>query len=261
MRDPLTWSFPLPWRPLGVALRVHILFPVVTVGLVIWVATAKQFPAGLWIQMALVLLMLFVSVLLHELGHVVAARSNGGDASEILLWPLGGLASVELPAVPRAHFRTALAGPLVNLGLALIAGGSLALVGLVPPPNPLASPLTPTVYSWRDGIRYNSRFVNLDEPHLYYYEADGAKHQVRITFDFKKDGTVEVRDSEPLVERATVAGRTEFVLKETPKGAPVRQAQLERWQVLLAQFFLVNWFLFALNLLPAFPLDGGRMLQ
>ena len=32
------------------------------------------------------------SVLLHEFGHVAACRSTGGEADEILMWPLGGLA-------------------------------------------------------------------------------------------------------------------------------------------------------------------------
>eukprot|EP00879_Flechtneria_rotunda_P010141 GHRR01010599.1.p2 GENE.GHRR01010599.1~~GHRR01010599.1.p2 ORF type:complete len:200 (+),score=40.60 GHRR01010599.1:1064-1663(+) len=37
---------------------------------------------------------LLVTVLLHELGHCLAARSVGGTAHSILLWPLGGLAYI-----------------------------------------------------------------------------------------------------------------------------------------------------------------------
>ncbi len=37
--------------------------------------------------------LLFVSVLLHEFGHCFAARWVDGDATEIMIWPLGGLAS------------------------------------------------------------------------------------------------------------------------------------------------------------------------
>lgn len=37
---------------------------------------------------------LLVSVLVHELGHCAAARSVGGHADSILLWPLGGLAFI-----------------------------------------------------------------------------------------------------------------------------------------------------------------------
>ena len=39
--------------------------------------------------------LLFLAVLLHELGHCFGARSVEGDAQEILLWPLRGLASIE----------------------------------------------------------------------------------------------------------------------------------------------------------------------
>jgi Zn-dependent protease len=62
-------------------------------------------------------LLLFASVLLHELGHVAGARFCDGSAHQILLWPLGGLAFVDVPETPTAHFLTALAGPLVSLFL------------------------------------------------------------------------------------------------------------------------------------------------
>lgn len=60
---------------------------------------------------------MFVSVLLHEIGHVVAARATGGTADEILIWPFGGLAFVGVSSAPRAQILTSLAGPLMNLML------------------------------------------------------------------------------------------------------------------------------------------------
>ena len=75
------------------------------------------------------MLILFVSVLLHEFGHCFAARATGGDAHEVLLWPLGGLASVELPDRPRSHLLTAAAGPAVNVVLAVAAGLLLLVCG------------------------------------------------------------------------------------------------------------------------------------
>ncbi len=68
--------------------------------------------------------MIFASVLLHEFGHSFAARFCDGESSDILLWPLGGLAYVNLPSFPMAHFLTALAGPLVSL--VIWAGASVA---------------------------------------------------------------------------------------------------------------------------------------
>src|SRR2546425_1168261 len=61
--------------------------------------------------------MVFASVLLHEFGHSFAGRFCDGSSNRILLWPLGGLAFVNLPDSPVAHFLTALAGPLVSLTL------------------------------------------------------------------------------------------------------------------------------------------------
>lgn len=68
---------------------------------------------------------LFASVLLHEFGHCFAARSVGGSANDILLWPLGGLAYAAPPERPLPTFITVAAGPLVNLTLC-----AAALVGL-----------------------------------------------------------------------------------------------------------------------------------
>ena len=50
--------------------------------------------------------LLFFVVLLHELGHCFMARRVGGEASEVLLWPLGGLAAVDVPHSARANFLT-----------------------------------------------------------------------------------------------------------------------------------------------------------
>ena len=43
-------------------------------------------------------------VLLHEFGHCAGARAVDGDAHQILMWPLGGLAAIEVPHTPRANF-------------------------------------------------------------------------------------------------------------------------------------------------------------
>jgi Zn-dependent protease len=81
---------------------------------------------------------LFASVLLHEIGHVVAARRSGGTADDIVLWPLGGLAGVSYGPSPMSRFFTAAAGPLVNLML-LLACLPYTLVWAARPETPSAN--------------------------------------------------------------------------------------------------------------------------
>ena len=74
---------------------------------------------------------LFVIVLLHEFGHSLACRSVGGQANQIVLWPLGGVAYVSPPPRPGAMLWSIAAGPLVNvmlfpiLTLVAVATGAL----------------------------------------------------------------------------------------------------------------------------------------
>lgn len=68
---------------------------------------------------------LFGIVLMHEFGHAIACRQVGGQANQIVLWPLGGVAYVAPPQRPGAMLWSIAAGPLVNLMLAPVL---LALV-------------------------------------------------------------------------------------------------------------------------------------
>jgi Zn-dependent protease len=127
MRDPFAWSIPLG-RLFGILIRVHVLFPLLVLALVLRTAYTTKLPdggtvpEGAWVDAAMVLGLLFVSVLLHEFGHCFGARLVHGDAQEILIWPLGGLANVDVPNTPRANFLMVLAGPLVNLFLCVVCG-------------------------------------------------------------------------------------------------------------------------------------------
>ena len=114
-QNPLFWSFGVGvW--FGTRVRISVFFPLFVV--------LVCFKLGLYLGGAVSLVMA-VSVLLHEFGHIFAARATGGTADEILLWPLGGLAYVEPARTFQAQFLTAAAGPLVNL---VLCGASLPFI-------------------------------------------------------------------------------------------------------------------------------------
>jgi len=62
-------------------------------------------------------LAVFVIVTIHEFGHALACRQVGGNANQIVLWPLGGVAYVDPPPRPGATLWSIAAGPLVNVAL------------------------------------------------------------------------------------------------------------------------------------------------
>jgi Zn-dependent protease len=85
-------------------------------------------------------LLLFLSVLLHELGHSLVARSQGIRVNSITLFLFGGVASIdEESKTPGQAFQVAIAGPLVSfaLGVLMILGG-----GSLEARTPLAEMLT-----------------------------------------------------------------------------------------------------------------------
>lgn len=127
--------------------------------------------------------LLFAAVLLHEFGHALMARHFGLSVSDISLSPLGGVSRIErLPRNTTVEMIVALAGPLVNLAIA---------VALVP----------------------------------------------------------------PIVVLAFIAGYASIgdVLSDTVSGVgPIP---------LLVSFSILNLLLLLFNLLPAFPMDGGRILR
>lgn len=261
-REPLNWSIPLPGTILGVTVRIHILFPCIALGVILWVATSRDFASGqqLWAKAGAVMAMLFACVLLHEIGHLIGARRVGGDAMELLIWPLGGLAEPDLPQSPGAHFWAAVYGPAVNFGLALCAGTALAALGFIPPLNPFASPFNPRMDNWQNGLTYFTA-ANPGQPEYWFYRDPETRRlqSIRLTFEQAEDGPLNLKASTPEVKCRVVDGKPQCWLPGS--GTVVEPARLSNWQVLLAQFFSVNALLFWVNLLPAFPLDGGKLLQ
>jgi Zn-dependent protease len=124
----------------------------------------------------------FGSIVLHELGHAVAARRNGIGISNIQLWIFGGVARMDRePDDPATEFKVAIAGPLVTLAIVVV----LTVVGL----------------------------------------AAAGPH--------------EFKEAMPFESRAGVSG----VL------------------AMIAWLAFINLLVLVFNLLPAFPMDGGRVAR
>jgi Zn-dependent protease/predicted transcriptional regulator len=168
----MSWSWRIG-RIAGIDVYVHFTFLI----LVAWFAlshySANRDPMEA-LRGVVFILALFGIVVLHELGHALAARRYGIRTRDITLLPIGGVARLErIPEDPKQELVVAIAGPLVNVVLAVV----IYLVMAV-----------------------DIRFAELS-------------HATRVGGNF------------------------------------------------LAQMFLVNVMLVFFNMLPAFPMDGGRVLR
>ncbi len=163
-----------------VHLRIHpLFFAVALVALFLCTSPPEQAAAGYGMLSIAVLL---VTVLFHEAGHMLVAARVGGTTEQVVVGPLGGLATPEIPREPQAELLVALAGPVVNL--ALVLATLPILIGL---------------------------------------QANAAA----LLIPWQPVGLLE--------------------------GA---------WWVVIAKlFFWCSWVMFLANLLPAYPLDGARVLR
>ena len=122
-------GIPIGFQPLWLAI----------VGLITWSLGHDYFPAevhGISAPAAYALglaaaLLLFASILAHELGHAVVARSRGVEIEEIDLWLLGGVARMKQePRNGRDELAFAAAGPGVTAVIAIaLTGARFALPG------------------------------------------------------------------------------------------------------------------------------------
>jgi Zn-dependent protease/CBS domain-containing protein len=101
----------------GTVIRIHVTFLL----FLIWIGAIyyRQGGADAAWQGTIFIALIFLCVLLHELGHVFAARRYGVKTRDVTLWPFGGIASMErMPDKPSEELIVALAGPAVNVVIA-----------------------------------------------------------------------------------------------------------------------------------------------
>lgn len=108
----------------GIPIRIHASFLLV---LVLAAVSGLTNSRGDWLRSSaftvVSVLLLFVCVALHELGHSLVAQRYGVQVQDITLWPIGGVARIaRLPAKPYQEFLMTAAGPATNLVLALLFG-------------------------------------------------------------------------------------------------------------------------------------------
>lgn len=126
--DRTRWS----WRfgsLFGIEIRVHVTL----LALLGWIIIASPLHSGSF-AMGVVeigtVIAVFATVVLHELAHALVARRFGTQTTDILLLPIGGVANMDhMPARPSHELLVAVAGPTLNIGLALVLAVALTATG------------------------------------------------------------------------------------------------------------------------------------
>ncbi|MGC2211000.1 MAG: site-2 protease family protein [Candidatus Korobacteraceae bacterium] len=122
------WSIPV-LDLFGIHFRLHFTFPLMF--FMVWSLESGRGPQVAMRSFALMLLMLF-AVLVHELAHALVAARSGIRVRSVVLLPIAGIAMLDEQSqrgldAPR-EIRMSLAGPLVNLIMALLLGATLVLL-------------------------------------------------------------------------------------------------------------------------------------
>ncbi len=137
---------------MGIPIKVHITFLIV-LPFFAFIFSMNPAPYGfqdiepVWLSYGLSLLttmLLFICVLLHELGHSYVAKRYGVEVSDITLFLIGGVSSMEeMPKEPAKEAKMAFAGPFVSF----IIGAFLLILNLV---------LVSLIGSYADTLPYRS---------------------------------------------------------------------------------------------------------
>jgi Zn-dependent protease len=114
----MKWNYNLT-RIDGTNVRIHLTFVI----LLAWITLSELASGGFAAAFSSLMLvgMIFGSVLLHEFGHIFAAKAFGIHTPDVTLYPIGGVARLErMPTRPFQELVITLAGPLVNVAIAIV---------------------------------------------------------------------------------------------------------------------------------------------
>jgi Zn-dependent protease len=132
----------------GIAIDIHfswlIIFILLTTTLALdWFPSvaARQSTTAYWIAGIVASLVLFASVLAHELAHSLVAQSRGMPVKSITLFIFGGVSNLERePERPGVEFVMAFVGPLTSLIIGAIFGGIFVMLSIaIQDANPLVT--------------------------------------------------------------------------------------------------------------------------
>ena len=116
-RSLWTWNL---GRIAGIPIRMHLTLLI----LLAWIAGTYAITGAGFSATALgvaLVMAIFVVIVVHELGHALVARRYGIGTRDIMLLPIGGIASLErIPEKPTQELAVALVGPAINLVLAAV---------------------------------------------------------------------------------------------------------------------------------------------
>ena len=107
------WSFRIATVS-GIPIRIHFTFML----FLAWIGISAGSGGG--IAWTLFVVAIFFCVLLHELGHALVAKSLGVTTRDITLYPIGGVAMLDSRPQPKQELLISLAGPAVNLVIAIV---------------------------------------------------------------------------------------------------------------------------------------------
>ena len=122
----------------GIDIYIHFSWIIIIV-LMTWSLAVGWFPVlyhGFsaitdWVLGFIASVLLFVSVLLHELAHSVVARARGLPVKNITLFIFGGVSNIEKePGSPGIEFQVAVVGPITSLLIGALALGLLYVLGI-----------------------------------------------------------------------------------------------------------------------------------